>query len=80
MVDMNPKKPKSRKSRSAGISLEPELKRQAKELAETRGFNSLSALVRSMLMSAINAAENAAEKLDKKGDQLQKRASKKQRG
>lgn len=46
---MNPKKPKSRKSKSAGISLEPDLIKRAKDFAEKNGFGSLSNLVRFLL-------------------------------
>ena len=46
---MNPKKPKSRKSKSAGISLEPDLIKRAKDFSEKNGFGSLSNLVRFLL-------------------------------
>ena len=46
---MNPKKPNSRKSKSAGISLEPDLIKRAKDFAEKNGFGSLSNLVRFLL-------------------------------
>lgn len=35
---MNPKKPKSRKSKSAGISLEPDLIKRGKDFAEKNGM------------------------------------------
>jgi hypothetical protein len=46
---MNPKKPVARKSKSAGISLEPALIKQAKEFSEKNGFGSLSNYVRFLL-------------------------------
>jgi hypothetical protein len=46
---MNPKKPVARKSKSAGISLEPSLIKQAKEFSEKNGFGSLSNYVRFLL-------------------------------
>ena len=48
-VDMNPKKPVARKSKSAGISLEPALIKKAKEFSEKNGFGSLSNYVRFLL-------------------------------
>jgi hypothetical protein len=46
---MNPKKPVARKSKSAGISLEPALIKKAKEFSEKNGFGSLSNYVRFLL-------------------------------
>ena len=70
-VDMNPKIPKSRKSRSAGISLEPDLIRDSKEYAVKNGYGKLSVLVRKLLTDTIN---DAANQLEKTGDELQRRA------
>jgi hypothetical protein len=56
IVDMNPKKPKTRKSTSAGISLEPDLTRQCRLLAEANGFQNLSNLVRFLLTQELKKA------------------------
>ncbi len=53
---MNPKKPIARKSKSAGISLEPELTRDARELAERMGFGSLSNYTRFLLTQELARA------------------------
>jgi hypothetical protein len=47
---MNPKKPKAAKSKSAGVSLEPDLARKARELGAARGHNTFSAFVRWLLL------------------------------
>lgn len=63
-VDMNPKKPKSRKSKSAGISLEPDLIKRSKEFAEKNGFGSLSNWVRFLLTQELSRADgNVSYKL-----------------
>ena len=49
LIDMNPKKPKTRKSRGAGISLEPDLIKVGRQFAEDNGFQNLSNLVRFLL-------------------------------
>lgn len=54
---MNPKKPKSRKSKSAGISLEPDLIKRAKDFAKKNGFGSLSNLVRFLLTQELSRAK-----------------------
>lgn len=54
---MNPKKPSSRKSKSAGISLEPDLIKRSKEFAEKNGFGSLSNWVRFLLTQELSRAE-----------------------
>lgn len=56
VVDMNQKKSKSQKSESAGISLEPDLKRDARELAERMGFGSLSNYTRFLLTQELARA------------------------
>lgn len=57
---MNPKKPKSRKAKSAGISLEPDLIKSAKDFAERNGFGSLSNWVRFLLTRELKRAEGNA--------------------
>ena len=57
---MNPKKPTSRKSKSAGISLEPDLIKRSKEFAEKNGFGSLSNWVRFLLTQELSRAEGKA--------------------
>ena len=59
-IDMNPKKPTSRKSKSAGISLEPDLIKRSKEFAEKNGFGSLSNWVRFLLTQELSRAEGKA--------------------
>jgi hypothetical protein len=54
---MNPKKPKSRKSKSAGISLEPDLIKRGKDFAEKNGMKSLSNFVRFLLTQELSKAE-----------------------
>ena len=80
-VDMNPKKPKERKSRSAGISLEPDLISAGKDHAKKSGLVSLSSLVRVLLVKALNeaadATERAGDKIQAKGRKLQKRREQK---
>jgi hypothetical protein len=67
-VDMNPKKPTSRKSKSAGISLEPDLIKRSKEFAEKNGFGSLSNWVRFLLTQELSrAAGNPSYKLEEVG-------------
>ena len=56
VVDMNQKKSKSQKSESAGISLEPDLKRDARALAERMGFGSLSNYTRFLLTQELARA------------------------
>lgn len=56
-VDMNPKKPKSLKSKSAGISLEPDLIKRGKDFAEKNGFGSLSNWVRFLLTQELSRAD-----------------------
>ena len=64
-VDMNPKKPISRKSKSAGISLEPDLIKGSKDFAEKNGFGSLSNWVRFLLTQELSrAAGNPSYKLE----------------
>ena len=64
-VDMNPKKPISRKSKSAGISLEPDLIKRSKDFAEKNGFGSLSNWVRFLLTQELSrAAGNPSYKLE----------------
>ena len=76
-IDMNPKKPKERKSRSAGISLEPDLISAGKDHAKKSGLNSLSSLVRVLLVKALNeaadASERAGDRMKTKGRNLKKR-------
>jgi hypothetical protein len=57
-LTMNPRKPQRIKSKSAGISLEPELVQQARVLAAQRGLNSLSALVRALLVRELGRPPN----------------------
>lgn len=59
-VDMNPKKPKSRLSKSAGISLEPNLIKRGKDFAEKNGFGSLSNWTRFLLTQELSRAEGKA--------------------
>jgi hypothetical protein len=47
---------KSTKSQSAGISLEPDLKREAKALAQQLGFGSLSNYIRFLLTQELARA------------------------
>jgi len=54
---MNPKKPASRKSKSAGISLEPDLIKRGKEFASKNGLGSLSNFVRFLLTQELSKAE-----------------------
>jgi len=67
---MNPRKPQRMKSRSAGISLEPQLVQRARVLAAQRGYNGLSALVRALLIRELSGkahlppAPNAAADLE----------------
>ena len=64
-VDMNPKKPISRKSKSAGISLEPDLIKRSKDFAEKNGFGSLSNWVRFLLTQELSRADgNPSYKLE----------------
>jgi hypothetical protein len=49
-LTMNPKKPKAAQSKSAGVSLEPDLARKARVLGAARGFNTFSAFVRWLLL------------------------------
>ena len=64
-VDMNPKKPISRKSKSAGISLEPDVIKRSKVFAEKNGFGSLSNWVRFLLTQELSrAAGNLSYKLE----------------
>jgi hypothetical protein len=53
---MNEEKPTSRYSRSAGISLEPDLKEAARLLAEQMGFGSLSNYTRFLLTQELARA------------------------
>ena len=53
---MNPKKPKTRKSKSAGISLEPDLIKLGRGFAEENGFHNLSNLVRFLLTQELKKA------------------------
>ena len=62
---MNPKKPISRKSKSAGISLEPDVIKRSKVFAEKNGFGSLSNWVRFLLTQELSrAAGNLSYKLE----------------
>lgn len=54
---MNPRKPVSRKSKSAGISLEPDLIKRSKDFAESNGFGSLSNWVRFLLTQELSRAD-----------------------
>jgi hypothetical protein len=56
LVDMDSEKSRSRKSASAGISLEPDLKREAKQLARQLGFGSLSNYTRFLLTQELARA------------------------
>jgi hypothetical protein len=65
---MNPKKPISRKSKSAGISLEPDLIKRSKDFAEKNGFGSLSNWVRFLLTQELRRADgNPSYKLEEIG-------------
>jgi hypothetical protein len=65
---MNPKKPISRKSKSAGISLEPDLIKRSKDFAEKNGFGSLSNWVRFLLTQELRRADgNLSYKLEEIG-------------
>lgn len=79
-IDMNPKKPKERKSRSAGISLEPDLISAGKDHAKKSGLISLSSLVRVLLVKALNeaadATERAGDRIQAKGRKLKRREQK----
>lgn len=59
---MNPKKEADKKARNSGISLEPELKDSATELARKYGFRTLSAFARKLLSDAVKQAADLAEK------------------
>jgi hypothetical protein len=68
---MTPKKRTARNSESAGISLEPDLKRNARQLAVQMGFGSLSNYTRFLLTQELARARgetsyklNAELKLD----------------
>jgi hypothetical protein len=64
-VDVNPKKPISRKSKSAGISLEPDLIKRSKDFADKNGFGSLSNWVRFLLTQELSrAAGKSSYKLE----------------
>jgi hypothetical protein len=56
-LTMNPRKPDRMKSKSAGIALEPDLVKRARVLAAQRGFNSLSALVRVLLLRELSGGK-----------------------
>jgi hypothetical protein len=65
---MNPKKPISRKSKSAGISLEPDLIKRSKDFADKNGFGSLSNWVRFLLTQELRRADgNPSYKLEEIG-------------
>ena len=67
-IDMNPKKPISRKSKSAGISLEPDLIKRSKDFAEKNGFGSLSNWARFLLTQELRRADgNPSYKLEEIG-------------
>jgi hypothetical protein len=53
---MTEKKRSARNSESAGISLEPDLKRDARQLAEQMGFGSLSNYTRFLLTQELARA------------------------
>jgi len=53
---MNEERRAARKSKSAGISLEPDLKREARLLAERMGFGSLSNYTRFLLTQELARA------------------------
>jgi hypothetical protein len=53
---MTERKRSSRNSESAGISLEPDLKRDARQLAEQMGFGSLSNYTRFLLTQELARA------------------------
>jgi hypothetical protein len=53
---MTPKRRSPRNSESAGISLEPDLKRDARQLAEQMGFGSLSNYTRFLLTQELARA------------------------
>jgi hypothetical protein len=53
---MTPKRRTARNSESAGISLEPDLKRAARQLAEQMGFGSLSNYTRFLLTQELARA------------------------
>ncbi len=53
---MKPEKRVARNSESAGISLEPDLKRDARQLAEQMGFGSLSNYTRFLLTQELARA------------------------
>jgi hypothetical protein len=56
LVDMDSEKSKSRNAQSAGISLEPDLKRAARQLAEQMGFGTLSNYTRFLLTQELARA------------------------
>jgi hypothetical protein len=66
---MNPKKPISRKSKSAGISLEPDVIKRSKDFADKNGFGSLSNWVRFLLTQELRRADgNPSYKLEEIGN------------
>ena len=58
-LTMNPKKPQSEKSKSAGISLPPDLAQRARVLSAQRGFSGLSGLVRNLLAKELEQSGRA---------------------
>lgn len=56
VLDMKPERRAARNSESAGISLEPDLKRAARQLAEQMGFGSLSNYTRFLLTQELARA------------------------
>jgi len=65
---MNPKKSISRKSKSAGISLEPDVIKRSKDFANKNGFGSLSNWVRFLLTQELRRADgNPSYKLEEIG-------------
>jgi hypothetical protein len=68
---MNPKLDPKQKSKSSGISLEPDLIKRGKVFAEKNGFGSLSNLTRFLLTQELNRSEGEPSyKLQERGNEI----------
>lgn len=80
MPAVNPKKESAEKAKNAGISLEPEIKKQGVGLAKRLGFKSLSALTHKLLTDALEKAAQAAQEAGEKKKSSGQRKIKQARG
>lgn len=76
---MKPERRAARNSESAGISLEPDLKRAARQLAEQMGFGSLSNYTRFLLTQEL-ARKGREELQAERGDHTQRISSSQKSG